>query len=148
MCLIIDINIASRILTTENDPDFGVVRACLFTGKPYNARLVYGGTKFLKEYSKNNSVFRMIATLDRAGKAFKIDDAQVDDEEQTIKLSGLCNADDEHIIALARVSNVRLLCSHDTGLHGDFTDKSLLDAPRGKVYQNTSHNDLLRRFCK
>lgn len=148
MCLIIDINIAKKILATENDPDFGVVRACLLTGKPYNARLVYGGTKFLKEYSKNHAVFRMVATLDRAGKAFKIDDGLVDNEEEAIKISGLCSADDEHIIVLARVSNIRLLCSHDQELHGDFTDKRLLDTPRGKVYQNTSHNALLRRFCK
>ncbi|MBX7173560.1 MAG: hypothetical protein K1X72_21510 [Pyrinomonadaceae bacterium] len=148
MCIIIDINIAGRVLTTDSDPDFGIVHACLFTGKPHNVRLVYGGKKFLTEYSKNHSVARIVAALDRAGKAFKIDDDLVDNEEEVIKISGLCSADDEHIIALARVSNVRLLCSHDKGLHGDFTDKRLLNSPRGKVYQNTSHNDLLRRFCK
>ncbi len=148
MCLIIDINIAQKVLLTDNDPDFGLVHACLFIGKPHNARLVYGGKKFLEEYSKNHSVTKIVAQLDRAGKALKIDDALVNNEEEMIRISGLCTSNDEHIIALARVSNVRLLCSHDIPLHSDFTDKNLLDTPRGKVYQNTSHKDLLKRFCK
>ncbi len=148
MCLIIDINIAQKVLLTENDPDFGLVRECLFIGKPYKARLVYGGNKFLSEYRGNNNVLRMVATLDRAGKAVKVDDNLVDDEEQRIIVSGLCSSNDEHIIALARISNVRLLCSDDQALHTDFTDRNLLNTPRGKVYQDTSHQDLLRRFCK
>ncbi len=148
MCLIIDINIAHKALLTDSDPDFSIVYACLFTGKPYKARLVYGGKKFLEELAKNNAVISIIAALDRAGKAIKIDDNSVDEEEQKIAASGLCTSNDEHIIALARVANVRLLCSHDQALHVDFTDKKLLDTPRSKVYQDTTHKDLLRRFCK
>lgn len=147
MCLIIDINIAQKVLLIDNDPDFSLVHTCLFNGHPYNARLIYGGEKLLNEYAGNDAVRRRIVSLDRAGKALKVDDSLVNDEEEKIKISGLCSSDDEHIIALAKISGVRLLCSHDKKLHDDFTNKTVISSPRGKVYQKPSHRHLLRRFC-
>lgn len=52
-------------------------------------------------------------------------------------------SDDPHILALALVSGVRLLCSRDTALHADFKNPRIL-RPAGSVYQNRRHRHLLR----
>jgi hypothetical protein len=145
MCLIVDMNVAHKVLLTNSDPDFKDVRASLFGNQGTIAKLVYGG-EFLREYNGNRAVLRRVAVLDTAGRTRKMRDDQVDEEAKNV--AGSCVSDDPHIIALARVSGVRLLCSHDHALHKDFTNKALLDNPRGKVYQNAGHKDLLRQFCK
>lgn len=147
MCLIVDMNVAHKILLTNSDVDFKDVHASLFGSKGTIATLVYGG-QLLQEYNGNQAVRRRVAVLDAAGRARKVNDGRVDDETQRLSQSGLCSSDDPHIVALARISGVRLLCSHDQQLHHDFTNKRLLDDPRGKVYQNPTHNHLLRRFCR
>lgn len=147
MCMIVDVNIAHKALLNENDPDFKDIHASLFTDRIANAKIVYGG-HLTVEYSRNNAVRRIVIQLDRAGRARRVNDDSVNQEQIQVQDSGLCRSDDEHIIALARVSNTRLLCSNDINLHTDFTNQRLLNNPRGKVYQNPSHNNLLLRFCR
>jgi hypothetical protein len=147
MCLIVDINIAHKVFLTDSDPDYRDVHGSLFTDKPITARMVHGG-KLTQEYLGNNRVRRLIVELGRSGRAIKVDDALVDAEELKVKESGMCRSDDEHIIALARVSKVRLLCTNDDNLTTDFTNKNLLDSPRGKVYKHATHKPLLVKFCK
>lgn len=146
MCLIIDVNVAHKILLANDDPDFKDVHECLFTGKMPHARMAYGG-KLAREYLNNHKIRRVLVELDRAGRAWKVDDSLIEREIEWVVTSGLCQSDDEHIIGLARVSGVRLLCSHDQSLHIDFTNKALLDKPRGKVYQTKKHKKLLTEFC-
>jgi hypothetical protein len=145
--MIVDINIAHKALLRDNDPDFRDIYASLFTGKMPNAKIVYGG-HLTTEYIRSNALRRILIQLDRAGRARRVDDKSVNQEAAVVTNSGLCRSDDQHIIALARVGNVRLLCSHDTNLHTDFKNKDLLSNPRGKVYQNSSHNELLRIACQ
>ena len=73
----------------------------------------------------------------------------VNAEESLVVSTGLCVSDDPHIIALARVSGARTLCSNDNNLHTDFKNQRLLSHPRGGVYQNANHGHLLRhtRSC-
>ncbi|MCI0490774.1 MAG: hypothetical protein L0229_29625 [Blastocatellia bacterium] len=146
MCLIVDVNVAHRVLLVSDDPDFKDVHICLFTNSNPKGSLVYGG-KLTDEYSRNHEIIRTLVKLDQAGRARKADDDLVNEEMERIIQSGLCESNDEHIIALARVGRVRLLCSHDKDLHADFTNKALLDKPRGKVYQKPRHKNLLSRFC-
>jgi hypothetical protein len=122
-------------------------RSSLFKNKKPMARLVYGG-KLVDEYNKNLAVRRMLAVLDRAGRTRRVDDDSIEKEIDMVTRIGSCISNDKHIIALARAGNVRLLCSHDKALHTDFTNKALLDKPRGNVYQNRRHKKLLERFCK
>lgn len=146
MCMIVDVNIASRVFLVPEDPDFCEVHESLFTDKMPDAKIVFGGHLGV-EYGKSGKIRKMVVELSRAGKAVRIDDDTVNKEQVEVANSGLCCSNDSHIIALARVSAVRLLCSHDRNLHTDFTNHLLLSNPRGKVYQNRSHTNLLRRFC-
>jgi hypothetical protein len=102
--------------------------------------LSYGGTKQLEEYARVQMAFTLILELQRGGRAFKEETEEIDKREKAnVKL---CKSDDPHIIALAQVSGSRLLCSHDEGLGGDFTNAKLIK-PRGKIYKNASHAHLL-----
>jgi hypothetical protein len=146
MCMIIDMNVAHKVFLRDDDPDFKAVHDSLFNDRNIRASVVYGG-ELLREYNRNNAVRRVVAALDRAARARKINDDSVDAEAKRLSESGACASDDPHIVALARISHVRLLCSHDRDLHRDFTNKSLLDNPRGKVYQLTAHKGLIKEFC-
>jgi len=146
MCMIVDVNIAHKVFFFADDADFGEIHESLFTDKKPHAKIVFGGYLGV-EYGRSGKIRRIIVELSRAGRARKIDDNAVNQEQAQLEGSGLCRSDDPHIIALARVSSVRLLCSHDVNLHVDFTNHLLLSNPRGKVYQNRSHSNLLRRFC-
>lgn len=145
MCIIVDNNVVARVLNGANDSDFCDLFRSLFGSRNPCVTLVFGGT-LKREYMKNTNVVRALAALDRAGRARKVPDSIVDAEADAVDAGGRCVSDDPHIIALARVSGVRLLCSHDLALHTDFTNKDLLD-PRGRVYQNTKHNHLLNQEC-
>jgi len=64
---------------------------------------------------------------------------------KTEQIRSLCESDDPHVIALAQISGARILCSRDKNLHKDFTNSELVNDPRGRIYQNSSHAQLFRR---
>lgn len=105
--------------------------------------VVYGG-KLAKELFRVEAARRSVLELKRSGRAFQIDNQQVENEEQVVIQMGMCQSNDSHIIALARISGARTLCSSDGDLHEDFKKKQLIDKPRGCVYQNSGHIGLLK----
>jgi len=147
MCIIIDNNVVARVLTNPADPDFGDLHRALVLDKRIRVRMQYGG-RLGREYANNHAVRRLLVVLDAAGRAQRVSDADVDAEEKRVKREALCRSDDEHIIALARVAKVRVLCSHDAALQADFRDKQLLDNPRGKIYLRAEHRKLLQLACR
>ena len=88
---------------------------------------------------------KMLRQLDQAGRAKAVPDAPVDARMKLV--APQCVSDDPHIIALALVSGARLLCSLDQALHTDFTNPKLINSPRGNVYQNATHEHLVRHHC-
>ena len=123
------------------------LRSALFGTRGPIARVAYGG-RLKTELLKSATLRKALVLLDRAGRAIAVDDLEVERETKWVEDTGLCRSNDSHVIGLARAGNVRLLCSLDRDLHADFTNKSLIDNPRGKVYKNdAAHLPLLRRFC-
>ena len=100
--------------------------------------------KLSKELFNRIASRRYLRALLQAGRAYQIPDATVQSEEQQVTASGHCRSDDPHVVALARVSGARTLCSHDRALHQDFRNPDLISMPRGRVYQNATHTHLLR----
>ncbi len=142
MCVIIDVNLAFRIFTSVPEADFRPVFDWLHAPDK-NGCVVFGG-KLLKELSSREASRRYLLVLLRAGRAYRIPDAMVQSEEQQVTDSGHCRSNDPHVVALARVSGARTLCSHDRALHQDFRNAKLIAKPRGRVYQNATHTHLLR----
>lgn len=142
MCLILDANCLHKVFPST-DTEFIPVKETITSG---NAKLVFGGTKLREEYRRVNAAWRMIVALDKAGRTRKVDDSAVDAKELDLSASGKLQSDDPHVIALALISGVRLLCSHDKNLHADFTNPGIVQ-PSGNVYQNASHKKLIRQHC-
>ncbi len=145
MCLIVDADVMDRVFLTENDTNFGAVRDALYGRTPVT-QLVLGG-QLTREYSRSPKVVKEVVELFRAGRARRVLDAPVNLKAGELKAQGECKSNDFHILALAIVGKVRLLCTEDNALTSDFNNKRLVDNPRGKVYRKASHKGLIRESC-
>lgn len=147
MCLIVDVNVAKEVFSDTEEPAFAGVRQALFLSKSPVVKIVYGGL-LREELLRVEEVRRALIRLDQKGQVRQVPDSEVAEEEIIVQSLALCVSNDTHIIALARVAGVRLLCSRDQALHTDFTNAGLINSPRGKVYQSASHKHLIRQFCR
>ena len=89
----------------------------------------------------------LLFEYERGGKATRYPWDKI--EPEMASLPGGIKSDDEHILALARVSGARLLFSGDKDLHDDFKNPKIIGKPGGKVYQTQQHERLLTSsVCK
>lgn len=142
MCIIIDTNLAADVFNNPSKKENMPIVNWVFDANK-DGILVFGG-KLAEELLLMGVTSRALRALMQAGRAVRIDDNRVNLEEQQVIKLGVCQSNDTHVIALARISGARTLCSHDTDLHSDFKNKQLLDNPRGCVYQNDTHTKLLK----
>jgi hypothetical protein len=142
MCLIIDANLASTVFDAPTREDFVPITDWLTSNKK-DGKLVVGG-QLATELDKVNSARRFVRVLQQAGRARLIPDDAATDEAK--RIGGKCVSNDAHVIALARLSGARVLCSHDKALQQDFGDLKLISKPKGRVYQRREHASLLREY--
>jgi hypothetical protein len=142
MCVILDANIANLVFPTPST-SFGPVHRAVNTKK---ARLVYGG-ELTTEYKRMDAFWRILLRLDQQGSARQVPDQDVQAETERLVQLNVCASDDPHIIALARIGKVRLLCTNDQALTDDFTNPDLISEPRGKVYKRPAHKRLIATCC-
>ena len=137
MCAIVDANVASRFFSDPVDPELQPLWESIAGGRGV---LVAGG-RLLDELFELGDARRLLRNWERAKLARFISAEDV--KAETVQVEGECVSNDAHVIALARLSGARRLCSNDQLLHQDFGNPALLSNPRGYVYQNRSHTDLL-----
>ena len=102
-----------------------------------NGKIAYAPIgKMRDELEKYPKMRRQFEQYRRAG---KLKNFLVEAIEQRKNRLPPLRSDDPDIIALAQVSEVKLLISDDENLHADF--KTIV---RGKIYQTRSHKRLLR----
>ncbi len=94
------------------------------------------GGRLLDELYKVGDAARALRNWERAELARFIPRDEV--EAETSEVADYCRSNDAHVIALARLSGARRLCSADQLLHADFGDPELVNNPRGRVYQYKS----------
>ena len=147
MCLVIvDADVAARVLITPNDREFGLLNRALFGRRRPNPILIYGG-RLGDEYRRSRVIARAVLSLDRAGRARAVADVEIEAEAQDIRTNGTAFSNDDHVLALARVSGARILCSKDRALRADFKNRAILNGPRGKLYSKGSHKAVLTHNC-
>lgn len=134
MCLIVDVNVAHSLIS----PDIDSMPVMDWIDK---GGIVVSGGKLQRELAKHNEVRRFLRVLSQKG-TLRTENGRIIGRE-TSQIRDQCVSDDPHIIGLARVSGARLLFSRDRKLHRDFGNVRLLSRPRGKVYQNHTHQHLL-----
>jgi len=143
MCLIVDANVVHQLVPSASR-DFEPIQEALVTGR---AKLVYGG-QLTKEYLKTALCRGFLHRLDQQGAAKQFPDSLVDSETQRLRREAKYRSNDPHVLALAIVSNARLLCSEDEDLGSDFRSPSILPPPRGNVYKRAEHEHLIREHCE
>ena len=139
MCVIVDANLASRVFQETAEADFAPVLSWL----ERDGELVFGG-HLARELSRMERPRRFLRALLQAGRARRVSDESIAAEETVVEATGHCRSNDKHVLALARVSGARTLCTHDRDLQRDFRDPELISGPRGSVYQRKEHAALLR----
>jgi hypothetical protein len=143
VCLNLDVNILHKVFPSPS-ADHRPVHDALTTLK---ARLVYGG-QLRREYMQTGWFRAFLRRLDQTGAAKAYPDSKVDAQTETIRRAGGYRSNAPHILALATVANVRLLCSEDEDLSRDFRNRKFIRAPRGSVYRRSDHARLLRSHCR
>jgi len=137
MCVIIDANLAPRIFNVPTPPEFRPLLRWIYSER---GGLVFGGLN-MKELFRIKRARHAIKELRRHHRAIEILGTEA--EQSRIEADLPFVSDDPHIIALARLSNARTLCSEDNDLHSDFKNLKLIPRPKGRIYQNQSHVDTL-----
>lgn len=146
MCVIVDANLAAEIFGGGNSKRAGPVLRWIGDPKR-DGCLVYGGHLAI-ELARVAGAARYLAGLSRAGRARLIPDPTIDSEQARVRQLG-CTSDDPHVLALARTSGARTLCTEDRALQRDFKNPALIAKPRGSIYSKAEHTRLLRhsRSC-
>jgi hypothetical protein len=142
VCLILDTNRFGDTFSDSPRPAYVPLLRWL-TDPDGDGSAVLGGTKYRAEVGKVDRARRFFVERVRAGRAHSVDDAAVDAEEARLHAANACLSDDEHVVALARISGARVVCTEDQDLWKDVGDKGLLDRPRGRVYRTEEHLHLL-----
>jgi hypothetical protein len=140
VCLIVDANRAAAVFASPPQPDFLPIFDWL---EQRDGCLVYGG-RLATELTRVEKARRYLRTLLQAGRARFFTDEAIRVEEAAVANTGLCQSNDLHVVALARVSGARILCTHDRDLQRDFRNHQLISNPRGSIYQRREHARLLR----
>lgn len=141
MCVIIDACVRDSIFTSTPSDDAKPVLDWVENGE---GRVAYGGTILCDELFKSEHARRRLRTWKQAGLASEFPQAVVDIEEHRVRSEGNARSNDTHILALARISGARTLYSKDGTLHADFKNASIINDPRGTIYQTTDHVELLK----
>ena len=150
MCAIVDTNVYHQVFSTGSQSSAGkYFLDWLMRG---NGGTLVSGGGHLRELNRIADFKRVFAERLQAGRARRISDEVVDSETETLRSQGICRSNDEHVVALAKVSGARLLFTNDNALQDDFRDRQIIRGTRGRVYTTTqsqnvsnTHRNLLRR---
>ena len=143
MCLIVDANVATDFFCKKAQEYVDLLEAVI-----KGRCCIYYGGELRREYQTARVVFTQVLELDRAGKAKVLPDKEIDALTNVLSNARVCVSDDPHVIALAQISNCRLLCTNDDLLQKDFTNPHLLAKPRGNIYKNPNHRNLIKKHCR
>ena len=132
MCVILDTNTFGKF-KDPTDEDMAPVWKWLDNR---NGKIVYANTKKFEDEWERGGMSHLRDQMMRAGQLKLVSEGV---QEKADELKGEIGSNDEHIIALALIAEVKVLVSYregDRNLFDDFKDKNLVG---GKVYTRRSH---------
>ena len=138
MCVILDTNTFGKFRDLA-DEDMAPVWKWLDNR---NGKIVYANTKKFEDEWERGGMSHLRDQMMRAGQLKLVSEGV---EEKADELKGKIASNDEHIIALALIAEVKVLVSYregDRNLFDDFKDKNLVG---GKVYTRKSHARMLTK---
>ena len=141
MCAILDANVAAQVFGADGADRPAAGRAFFHWLNSGRGHLAIGG-RLRRELDRIREFQQWRREAVLAGRITLLSDEAVDRTAFRLQQEQTCRSDDEHVVAVAQLSGARLLYSNDTDLQDDFTDKALIDQPRGKVYSTRIRDDL------
>lgn len=138
MCIIVDANVAHRLAANPCG-----LEAAPLGDRVENKRLEVASGGRNAEELLATKLRRWLVEQTRSGTVRIYPSALLAAEEDRCRQGQKCFSDDQHIIALARVSGARLLYTVDGALRKDFKNKELVDKPRGRIYSSRRNATLL-----
>lgn len=139
MCAIVDINVVHQ----SRGKDRTEAGKFFFDWLLNDGILVVGGSKFESEIKNDSRFLRLVNERRQIGKVRQgIDKDEVDVEHNRLIRRNICDSDDQHILALARVSDTRILFTNDDALQNDFRNPSIINRPRGQIYTTAVHKEV------
>jgi predicted nucleic acid-binding protein len=149
MGVVVDANTIPAVFNRKNanHEDFEAVLFWIVNGK---AKLIVGGTVYMKELAAMESYLRFVTELGRLRKVHRADDHQVDNRQSEIrKQESASDFDDSHIVALLSVTRCRVFCSCDARSFKYIQDprfyRRKVDRPR--IYTNVDHKPRRAILC-
>ena len=98
-------------------------------------RLVWAESEKLNEELRKYEKARdWVSNALNSGRAHQACKKCVEERTRALDKCQALTSDDPHVIALAQISECRILCSRDNALISDFRSGSLINNPRGHVY--------------
>ena len=150
MCAIVDTNVYHQVFSTGSQSSAG--KYFLDWLMRRNGGTLVSGGGHLRELNRIADFKRVFAERLQAGRARRIPDETVDAETEALRSSDICRSNDEHIVALAKVSGARLLFTNDNALQDDFRDRQIVGGTQGRIYTtqlssrvSNTHRNLLQR---
>ena len=140
MCAIVDANVRDEVFGEAASPAGKFFLDWLTTGR---GKLVVGG-KLREELADNQNFKLWLSQAVQAGRARILDDGKVDSVTSDVLAESVCQSNDPHVIALARVSGVRLLYTNDGQLQQDF--KTIIQ--EGVIYTTRLNKETVTRTHK
>ena len=139
MCVIVDTNTFHKFRTRNNE-DMEPVWTWL---EKRGGKIAYSDTEKLEEEWNRAGMQDLKEQLIQAGKLKRVPPQDV--EEKADELKDKIASNDEHIIALALIAEVKVLVSYREGDRDLFTDFKNREFVGGKVYTRKSHARLLTK---
>jgi predicted nucleic acid-binding protein len=139
LCIIIDASVAGLFFRVPHDANYAPVWTWI---ERRDGKIVYGG-ELAGELNRLGSARRLLVELQRKGRAYLIQATRIQEEEKRVVGMRNRRSDDPHVLALARASGARILCTDDDDLEADFKNVEIVPRPRGKIYKNARHARLL-----
>ena len=140
MCAIIDTNVYHEVFSTGSQSSAGKYFYDWLMRR--NGGTLVSGGGHLRELNRIADFKRVFAERLQAGRARRIPDETVDAETDTLRSQVICDSNDEHVLALARVSGARLLFTNDDALQDDFRNRRIVGGTRGRVYTTRQSKDV------
>jgi len=135
MCVILDTNCIGKFIK-GTDEGIKPVRHWVYRK---NGKIVYAATEKFRAEWKGSKARDLMRELQRRNKFIEVPAQDVAERENELK--EIIKSDDEHIIALALVAEVKILVSDDNTLIADFKNH----IAQGKVYKRKKHAHLLKK---
>jgi len=133
MCVLIDANVWSAVFDEKNEKHHKYSDLLFWLNSNKEAMIVYGGKTYKKELLSNGQKrLQLLDRFNKSGKVRKLNDAEVDEEEQRISEiyvrkgrnpKAKKDFDDKHLLAIMMVGKTRLLCSEDKDSKHYLNDK-------------------------